>query len=489
MRRSMLLVASLVVALGACGKSDMFSAHPDVVAKAAGQELSAERVAEILTSVKGISLDPVAATFVSNLWVDYTLFAQKVAEGELMADSVFIREAMWTDVASFQAGQFFDSLIARRAPLAPEKMDSAIAASELINIQHVLVSVEPTATEAQRAAARRKIDGVLARARGGADFAELAQANSEDPGSAQNGGYYGPVPRGQFVPSFDSASFALQPGGISDVVPTQFGFHIIRRLTAEEARPRFAEALEPQLVSAMETAYYAELEASKNVKVVGDAVPRAKEALLDLDANINNTKKLVTFSGGAVTVADFVRWIRAQTNDPSQGPQMLQQMQQTPDSLMEMGLKQMAGRFLFLKEAEKEGADLTPEQWTEVRELFTATLDTIKADVQLTAEALDPNAKEADRRSAAAQKVDQFFTRMVTGQSRLRLLPGMLSWTLRSRGEYGVNPAGVARAVELAQAKQAAEGGAGVPPVMQPAPGGPPVGGAPAPAPAGAGTP
>jgi parvulin-like peptidyl-prolyl isomerase len=189
MRRSMLLVATLALSLGACGKSDMFSAHPDVAAKAAGQELTAERVAEILTSVKGISLDPVAANFVANLWVDYTLLAQKLVTGDAMTDSLFIREAMWTEVASYQAGQFFDSLMAARDPLAPAKLDSAITASGMINIQHVLINVEQTASEAQRVAARRKIDGILAQARNGADFAELARANSDDPGSAQNGGY------------------------------------------------------------------------------------------------------------------------------------------------------------------------------------------------------------------------------------------------------------------------------------------------------------
>ena len=481
MRRSMLLVATVAASLGACGKADMFSAHPDMVAKAAGQELSADRVAEILTSVKGISLDPVAANFVANLWVDYTLLAQKLVAGEAMTDSLFIREAMWTEVASYQAGQFFDSLLAARDPLAASKLDSAITASGMINIQHVLVGVAQDASEAQRVAARRKIDGILAQARGGADFAELARANSEDPGSAENGGYYGPVPRGQFVPAFDSASFALEPGAISDVVPTQFGFHIIRRLTDEEARPRFEEAFQGPLVGAMEQAYYDELREVKKLKVASNAVPVAKEALLDLDGNINNSKKLVSYTGGAVTVADFVRWIRAQTNDPVQGPQQLQQMQETPDSNMQLGLQQMGERFLFLKEAEAAGMDLTPEQWSEVREMFVGTIDSIKADLQLDDGTIDPNASEADRRAAAAMKVDQFFDRMVTGQSRLRLLPGMLSWSLRSSGEFGVNPAGAARAIEIAQAKQAAEGGgagaAGVPGgAIQPAPGGPPVG-------------
>jgi hypothetical protein len=92
---------------------------------------------------------------------------------------------------------------------------------------------------------------------------------------------------------------------------------------------------------------------------------------------------------------------------------------------------------------------------------------------------IDPNANEGDRRRAAAIRVDTFFDRMTTGESRLRLLPGMLTWTLRARTESRVNPAGVLHAVALAEAQTGADTAAmgDAPPVIAPAPGGPPVSG------------
>jgi peptidyl-prolyl cis-trans isomerase D len=81
----------------------------------------------------------------------------------------------------------------------------------------------------ERAAAREKIDGLLAQARKSPDsFAELAKANSQDPGSAAQGGDLGFFGRGMMVKPFEDAAFKLKPGEISSVVESDFGFHVIK---------------------------------------------------------------------------------------------------------------------------------------------------------------------------------------------------------------------------------------------------------------------
>src|SRR4029450_5651220 len=69
---------------------------------------------------------------------------------------------------------------------------------------------------------------ILARARAREDFATLAKESSEDPGSAPKGGDLGTFGRGQMVPAFEQAAFALKPGEVSGIVETPFGFHIIK---------------------------------------------------------------------------------------------------------------------------------------------------------------------------------------------------------------------------------------------------------------------
>ncbi len=103
---------------------------------------------------------------------------------------------------------------------------------EEMHARHILIKLEPGADQAADDAARKKIDGILAEARGGADFAELAKQHSEGPSAPQGGdlGFFG---RGRMVPPFEQAAFALDAGAISDPVRTQFGYHIIK---AEERR-------------------------------------------------------------------------------------------------------------------------------------------------------------------------------------------------------------------------------------------------------------
>jgi parvulin-like peptidyl-prolyl isomerase len=97
-----------------------------------------------------------------------------------------------------------------------------------VRASHILVLV-PQGTDAKgKAALRAKAEGLLKRVKGGEDFAAIARASSEDPGSAPQGGELPPFGKGSMVPPFEAAAFALPAGGVSDIVESQFGFHIIK---------------------------------------------------------------------------------------------------------------------------------------------------------------------------------------------------------------------------------------------------------------------
>ena len=115
---------------------------------------------------------------------------------------------------------------------------------EQVRARHILIRAGEDASDAEKAEAKAKIEGILARAKGGEDFATLAGEFSEDTVSAAKGGDLGYTPRGRMVPEFDKVMFETKPGEISDVVQTKYGYHIIKvegvrkgNVSLEEATP------------------------------------------------------------------------------------------------------------------------------------------------------------------------------------------------------------------------------------------------------------
>ena len=114
---------------------------------------------------------------------------------------------------------------------------------EELKASHILVKVDKDAPKAERDKARAKAEGLLAEVRKDpASFAEMAKKNSDDEGSAAKGGELDWFAKGAMVKPFEDAAFALKPGQISGIVPSDFGFHIIRldAVRGGEAKP-FAE--------------------------------------------------------------------------------------------------------------------------------------------------------------------------------------------------------------------------------------------------------
>jgi peptidyl-prolyl cis-trans isomerase C len=115
-----------------------------------------------------------------------------------------------------------------------------------VRASHILIRPEGF-DDASKKKARARIDDLLKQARAGSDFGDLARKNSAD-GSAQAGGDLGYFTKEAMVPEFSKAAFALEPGQISDVVETQFGYHIIKVTEKKELQfPEVAEKLRGML--------------------------------------------------------------------------------------------------------------------------------------------------------------------------------------------------------------------------------------------------
>jgi len=137
-------------------------------------------------------------------------------------------------------------------------------------------------TEAQKAAKRKQMEGLLKRARAGEDFAKLAKEYSEDPGSRDKGGEY-TFSRGQMVPEFEAAAFALNTNQVSDIITTRYGYHIIkldekipaRKESFDKVASDIKDGLTMQALQKQSPAYLDKLKADAKVEILDDKLKEA----------------------------------------------------------------------------------------------------------------------------------------------------------------------------------------------------------------------
>lgn len=167
---------------------------------------------------------------------------------------------------------------------------------EMVKASHILIGTKDAEgkdlSAADKAAKRKKIEDLLARAKKGEDFAKLAKDNSEDPGSKDNGGEY-EFPRGQMVPEFETAAFGLKKAGdLSDVVTTQFGYHIIKltsktpskTITLAESSTRINDFLVRQGAGKLIPGYIEKVEKDAGVEILDADIKAAKKKVMEAAA-------------------------------------------------------------------------------------------------------------------------------------------------------------------------------------------------------------
>jgi peptidyl-prolyl cis-trans isomerase C len=184
------------------------------------------------------------------------VFTQALAERKMTLDQV--RSDIRNDLS---IGQLIDAEIKEKSAVKAEQLQDfytknpdQFKQTERVRASHILIGFPQNADAAARTDARTKAEQVLKEVTSGGDFAALAKQHSQDPGSAANGGDLGFFEAGQMVGPFNDAAFSLAPGTISDLVETQFGYHIIkvaekqpaRTIPLDEVRPQLEEFLQNQ---------------------------------------------------------------------------------------------------------------------------------------------------------------------------------------------------------------------------------------------------
>ncbi len=167
----------------------------------------------------------------------------KLTPEELRKDFDSNRAAyMIPEKRSFQVLLVDQAKIEQSMNISDAQLRSAYSASmdnfrmpERVKVRHILIMTQGK-SDSEKKSLLAKAQDVLKQVKNGGNFADLAKKYSEDPGSKDNGGDLGFIVRGQTVPNFEKFAFSAKPNEISDIITTEYGYHIIQVLEKEPAR-------------------------------------------------------------------------------------------------------------------------------------------------------------------------------------------------------------------------------------------------------------
>ncbi len=163
-------------------------------------------------------------------------FLQMLSQAGVSMDHV--KENIETDLL-IQA--YLDSQLEKLTNVTEAEIRQAYETDKTASVRHILLLTQGK-TDEEKTEIRKAMEDILARARAGEDFAELAQQYTEDPGSKESGGLYEDFGRGRMVKPFEDAAFSVPVGEISDLVETQYGYHILKIVERKRETRPFEEA-------------------------------------------------------------------------------------------------------------------------------------------------------------------------------------------------------------------------------------------------------
>jgi len=443
-----ILIPMMALALAAC-EGGGGSASPDVVARAAGSEFTAQEAAEILVPQQELPNQPQVVEALANLWVDYFLLAKVAAEDTTMAG---------LDVSPLVEQNVNQELVLRLRDKVIQ-VDTAISDEELqdlyqrdlpgakIRARHILLRFPENATPAQVDSVRALAESLRDRLLAGEDFAALAREYSQDTGSAANGGDLGSFGRGEMVPPFEEAAFSLGAGEISPVVETTFGLHIIRvdeRIVPplEGSEDRFRTQLQNRRVAEAESTYVAGLMDDADLQVQESEYETVRELAGTPDMTLSSrarSRSLVEYSGGTFTVGDLQDWLLTRPAS------FRGQVQNATDEQLNSFLRDLARERLLIRAAHTEGIEVPATRQDSLSTAIRSSVREVARQLGL----LHVQPREGQSIDQAADSAVLAVLRQIVGGEREVIPMGGVSFVLRKQFSSMVNPQGLERTVSL----------------------------------------
>ncbi len=413
----------LVGSLPGCTGSPGPFGESDVVASVEQSALTAESAAEIIAPYEQFMNAAESVRSLAELWVNYTLLAQALVDDPSL-ESVDVTPIVEIQDRQQMVLQLREMVIEVDTALTDEEVYQSFVEEDPgleIRARHILMVPPVGASPTQRDSTREALEDIREQILGGDDFARLAVRYSVDPTAADGGdlGFFG---RGRMVPPFEEAAFSLEPGEVSGVVETQFGFHIIgveahRRPEFDTVRENLRAQLQQRLQAEAEGTYINDIAGPANLRVIDSDLATVTRILDNPGVRLgrgDSDERLVQYEGGEVSAGEVRAFVITQSRDA------LVQLRSLDPTELETFLLNFGRQELLLAEAERLGL----ERSDALRDLLEPSL---RQQAISTAQTLGLHPVQA----GLDESTEEAIQRMVRGT-----LAGNLS------GEIGLLPVG-----------------------------------------------
>lgn len=426
------VAVALLATAGCEGFSNAMTAHTDLVARAAGRDLTIDEAVTLFLHNPMLSAQPDVIRAVAELWIDYTLLAMATMEDSTLAGldlAPLVTPAAEQDIFR----RLREELIGADTVMSDEALREAYAQDQpglMIRARHILLRVPPDATGEQRDSVQAEAESLRERALAGEDFATLAREHSDDTGSGQRGGDLGRFGRGQMVGPFEDVAFQLGVGEISEVVETPFGFHVIKVEEREEpsleslGEDYRARALAQRQQVRIE-GYVDSLVADRSIEIVDEAGDVTRGLARDPARHLSTragSRALATYTGGEVTAQEYLEVVRRSA------PRDRARLQNMTDEEQAQVLESLASNEIVRQDAERRGIGMTEEARDSLEADYRQRLRQAARQVGL----MDIQPQDEETAAEAVQRrVRSLLEGIIRGESNALNL-GPVAYALRS---------------------------------------------------------
>lgn len=432
------------------------TSHTDVLARAAGQELSVTQVVDLLAPATRIPAQNDVIDAVANLWVDYMLLATAAAEDSTLSN-VNLDPVVVPFFNQQLVFQLRDRVIQVDTMLTEEQLRAEFEKEQPgaeMRARHILFRMPPDASPSVRDSVTQHMQQVLEQARSGADFAALAGQYSEEPGAAERGGDLGFFGPGQMVAPFEEAARALAPGEIG-TAETPFGLHIIK--LEEKRLPEFEPMREEYRASVIqrryaeaEEAYLTQLTSNRALEVEEGAIDIARELAAKPSASLSrraSQRMMVRYADGGLTAGEFVTLMQ------QRNAQQRSQIAAASDDQLREWLRLVARDEILIEQARAEGLEAPQTSQDSARLELRQELQQAARDAGL----LPVVAREGENQTQAINRqVMDFITAIINGERNVLPL-NALSFSLRQQFDAEIYDRAIPTAVARLQERRPPE--------------------------------